>query len=288
MAYRDDLIALSARHDALTSEVAAKTRELEESRRLLEQARARARLPVLDQIQVASPCTADWNQMTGDDQLRHCGECQKNVYNLSGMTREQAEALVIEHNGDLCVRYFQRQDGTILLADCTVGVDRRRRRRRTVARAAALVAGGLAAAGAMASHTTGQPASDEPPCTLTRMTMGKMEVRHEPEAPAEPEDQAAAPDEDDAAPAPPSMHLPPELAAPRARPPRTPPPTRPEIESERADGQDGHPGRSPALSVEIARPGRALHAGCPTATTSLRCPPGMTPSPPSSPPRPAS
>ncbi|MGH2901007.1 MAG: hypothetical protein ACRDMZ_20195, partial [Solirubrobacteraceae bacterium] len=115
MPFRDDLTALSARHDALAAEVAQKTRELDESRRMLDQANARARLPVLDNIRVATPCTADWSQMTGDDRTRHCGECRKNVYNLSGMTRDEAEALLIERNGDLCVRYFQRHDGTILL-----------------------------------------------------------------------------------------------------------------------------------------------------------------------------
>ncbi len=162
MAYRDDVTALAARHDALAAEVAQKTRELEESRRLLEQAWARTRLPVLDQVQVASPCTADWNQMTGDDRTRHCGACQKNVYNLSGMTRAEAEALLIERNGDLCVRYYQRHDGTILLADCAVGVQRKRDRRRTVARAAAIVAGGLAVATGAAVYVT----ATEPPCAL--------------------------------------------------------------------------------------------------------------------------
>jgi hypothetical protein len=49
------------------------------------------------------------------------------------------------------VRYYQRADGTILLADCTVGLHRLRDRRRTGARAAALAAG-LATAGAMALH----------------------------------------------------------------------------------------------------------------------------------------
>jgi hypothetical protein len=152
MAYRDDLTALSARHDALAGELAQKTRELEDSRRLLEQAHARARLPVLDNVRVATPCHADWNAMTGDDRTRHCGDCKKNVYNLSGMTREEAEALLIEQNGDLCVRYFQRHDGTILLADCAVGVKRRRRRRWVAAGAATLLAGGAAAAGLRAPH----------------------------------------------------------------------------------------------------------------------------------------
>src|SRR5882724_6349434 len=153
MAYRDDLAALSARHDALADEVTQKTRELEASRHLLEQARERARLPVLDNLRVATPCTADWNRMTGDDRTRHCGDCRKNVYNLSGMTREDAEALLIENNGDLCVRYFQRHDGTILLADCTVGVMRRRRRKLIAAGAATLLAGGAAAVGLRAHHS---------------------------------------------------------------------------------------------------------------------------------------
>lgn len=164
MAYRDDIHALAARHDALAAEVAQKTRELEESRRLLEQAWERRRLPVLDQIRVASPCTASWNDMTGDDRTRHCGACQKNVYNLSGMTRAEAEALLIERNGDLCVRYYQRHDGTILLADCTVGVQRKRDRRRTAAAAAAVVAGGLAMACGAAVYAT----ATEPPCMLPR------------------------------------------------------------------------------------------------------------------------
>jgi hypothetical protein len=170
MAYRDDVTALSARHDALAAEVAQKTRELEESSRLLDQARARMRLPVLDQIRVASPCSASWSQMTGDDRTRHCDACDKDVYNLSGMTREEAEALIVERNGELCVRYYQRADGTILLADCTVGVRRKRDRRRTATRAAALVAGGLAAAGAMALYAR----ATEPPCRLDGYVMGGL------------------------------------------------------------------------------------------------------------------
>lgn len=208
MAYRDDLTALSARHDALAAEVAQKTRELKESRQLLEQARARAKLPMLDQIRVASPCTADWNQMTGDDRTRHCGECQKNVYNLSGMTREEAEALIVERNGDLCVRYYQRQDGTILLADCSVGAQRLRRRNKTAARAAALVAGGLVAAGAMAPHmmVMGKMAPRDELRIQPEVTMGLLAAPDPP-----PADQAVPsqnqPDVEEVFP-PPSMQLP--------------------------------------------------------------------------------
>lgn len=146
MTYRNDLDALAARHDALEAEVAEKTRERDRVSDLLADAKARAKLPVLPNIRVASPCTADWNQMTGDDRVRHCGTCNKDVFNLSAMTREDAEALVLEKAGELCARYYQRKDGTILLADCTVGVAQKRKRRVIAAGAAMLLAGGGATA----------------------------------------------------------------------------------------------------------------------------------------------
>lgn len=58
------------------------------------------------------------------------------------MTRDEAEALLIERAGNLCARYYQRHDGTILFADCTVGARRRRRRRWIAAGAVTLLAGG--------------------------------------------------------------------------------------------------------------------------------------------------
>lgn len=146
MSYRDTVDALAARHAALENEVLHKTRELDQAARLLSEAKTRAKLPVLDNIRVASPCSADWAKMSGDDRTRHCGDCKKNVYNISELTRDEAEALIVEKEGRLCVRYFQRADGTILLKDCVIGVRRKRRRRVIVAGAAALIAGGAAMA----------------------------------------------------------------------------------------------------------------------------------------------
>jgi len=60
--------------------------------------------------------------MHGDDRVRFCSLCQKNVYDLSALDRSAAQALVAEHEGRLCVRFYQRADGTILTADCPIGV----------------------------------------------------------------------------------------------------------------------------------------------------------------------
>lgn len=78
----------------------------------------------LDNLTIASPCTADWNAMTGDDRVRHCPQCKLNVYNLSELSRAQAERLLKDKEGKLCVQYFQRHDGTILTQNCPAALRR--------------------------------------------------------------------------------------------------------------------------------------------------------------------
>lgn len=75
----------------------------------------------LDNIKIASPCPANWDEMYGDDRKRFCSECKLNVYNLSGMTREEAENFLINSEGRVCVKFYRRRDGSILTADCPVG-----------------------------------------------------------------------------------------------------------------------------------------------------------------------
>ncbi|CAN5365222.1 hypothetical protein BH20ACI2_BH20ACI2_08410 [soil metagenome] len=75
----------------------------------------------LDNIRIASPCSADWEGMFGSDRKRFCGDCKLNVYNLSNMSRQEAENLILSSEGRLCVRFFRRADGTILTMNCPVG-----------------------------------------------------------------------------------------------------------------------------------------------------------------------
>ncbi len=84
---------------------------------------------ILDQLQIATPCSADWASMCGDERSRVCATCQKHVYNLSTMRAGEALALIWEKEGSVCVRLWRRADGTVLTADCPVGrrqLDRRR------------------------------------------------------------------------------------------------------------------------------------------------------------------
>ncbi|APR87839.1 hypothetical protein A7982_13188 [Minicystis rosea] len=160
MHYRDDRHALEARRDDLRQELADLGKKAEELRVAVhdheavqrELAALEARLAhiearrasLLENVRIASPCTASWDAMTGDDRVRFCGQCQKNVYNLSAMPRDEAERLLAERDGAMCVRLYRRTDGTVLTADCPVGVRKKRVR---------LALFGAASAGVMAAAT---------------------------------------------------------------------------------------------------------------------------------------
>jgi hypothetical protein len=105
-------------------------------------------LPLLDRVRVASPCDARWEDMAGDDRVRRCEQCSLNVYNLSAMPRAEAEALLAryfdddgsEKQGRFCGQLFRRPDGTVLTADCPVGLAAvRAKARRAVVRVAAAI-----------------------------------------------------------------------------------------------------------------------------------------------------
>jgi hypothetical protein len=89
----------------------------------------------LSNVKVASPCPADWDRMIGDERVRFCGQCQLNVYNLSALTRDQAESVIAGTEGRLCVRFYRRKDGSILTQDCPVGLRAIRQRASRIRRA---------------------------------------------------------------------------------------------------------------------------------------------------------
>jgi hypothetical protein len=91
----------------------------------------------LAHVRVASPCKADWDEMIGTDRVRFCGQCSLNVYNLSAMTRDQAESVIAANEGRLCVRFYRRGDGSIITQDCPVGLRAARQRVSSLVRAGA-------------------------------------------------------------------------------------------------------------------------------------------------------
>ena len=109
---------------------------------------------LVQRVEIASPCPVSWDSMTGDDQVRFCGQCQLNVFNLSEMTAEEGERLIIEKEGRLCARIYRRRDGTVLTRDCPVGLAAMRRR--MIGFAVAVTASVMFVAGAAMSCIFGQ------------------------------------------------------------------------------------------------------------------------------------
>jgi hypothetical protein len=77
----------------------------------------------LDQIEVASPCEAQWDDMEGTDRVRFCAQCRLHVYSLSELSRKEAEDLIQSSEGKPCVRFYRREDGTLLTKDCPVAFE---------------------------------------------------------------------------------------------------------------------------------------------------------------------
>jgi hypothetical protein len=117
-------------------------------------------------LRIASPCKAPWENMDGDERVRFCRECNRNVYNLTEMTSQEARRVVAEREGRLCVRFYQRADGTVLTSDCPVGG--KRSFLVAGARAAAAVAGVAAGVTALAACD----ASSDQPARMGEAVMG--------------------------------------------------------------------------------------------------------------------
>jgi hypothetical protein len=123
----------------------------------------------LDRLRIATPCPIGWDQMTGDNRIRFCGHCQLNVYNISELSRIEAEKLIASSEGRLCARLFRRADGTILTKDCPVGLRALRRRvaKRTATVFAAMLSLSAAVFGQQSSSKHGKT-SCTPQTRITR------------------------------------------------------------------------------------------------------------------------
>lgn len=60
----------------------------------------------IDSVEVAKPCSENWEKMRGNDRVRFCDHCAKDVKNLSAITRKEAMRLVRDSGGGICIRYI--------------------------------------------------------------------------------------------------------------------------------------------------------------------------------------
>lgn len=72
----------------------------------------------LNHVVIAAPCPVSWESMEGDDRVRHCGGCCRDVYNISDMSSKEAERFLEENGSTQCMRLYRRPDGTVMTDNC--------------------------------------------------------------------------------------------------------------------------------------------------------------------------
>lgn len=73
----------------------------------------------ISRLIIPSPCQVGWDNMTGDERSRMCGQCDRRVYNLAAMTTNEVIEMV-SGNERVCGRLHRRADGTVVTGECPV------------------------------------------------------------------------------------------------------------------------------------------------------------------------
>src|SRR5437870_929538 len=127
----------------------------------------------LDVIDIARPCTADWNEMRGNERVRFCRHCSLHVYNLSEMPAPDALRLVSETEQRVCLRFYRRADGTVITRDCGVSAAVKRFGLWASAAMAVALSAFIAALGlSKSSQASATPKCDDSPANTP--VMGKI------------------------------------------------------------------------------------------------------------------
>lgn len=100
----------------------------------------RPALDIVNTIEVISPCLVPWETMHGDERVRSCDRCQRQVFDLTEMSTAEAAAILEVAKHRPCVRFYRKRDGRIMIADGSAGLRGAiwRRLRRHIAWAASL------------------------------------------------------------------------------------------------------------------------------------------------------
>lgn len=73
--------------------------------------------PLLERVRVLQPCAAKWDEMTAQSNVearRSCEHCEREVYDLSRMTRAAAEDFIRNAKGRACVRLVKDARGRVV------------------------------------------------------------------------------------------------------------------------------------------------------------------------------
>jgi hypothetical protein len=162
MAHRSARDALRERREEILGQLAAleTVEDADQARTLLlrelDEVRSSLELinpprPLRMRLRLVRGCDMRWENMVGDARVRHCGACDREVYDLTAMSADEVEAFVEARQHDLpCVRLHARPDGRYQDGPCAPA--ERRHLTRAALAAAGLGLSGLLSVLASESH----------------------------------------------------------------------------------------------------------------------------------------
>jgi hypothetical protein len=80
-------------------------------------------------MRTATPCDASWESMSGDERVRRCTLCDRDVFDLAQVSAPQSLELLCRGGASpSSLHLHRRKDGTVITSDCARGIARRKRR----------------------------------------------------------------------------------------------------------------------------------------------------------------
>jgi hypothetical protein len=73
-------------------------------------------------IKIANRCPVAWEDMIGKGNVRKCRECELNIYDLSGLSADEAPALILSREKTSTKRLYRRADGRFMVQNCPSSV----------------------------------------------------------------------------------------------------------------------------------------------------------------------
>ncbi len=116
-------------HSLLLEAVSKSTakKELEVAQRLKELSNEPPKPPLvpIEGDKRATTCAWTWEETDSKDKYRYCATCQTPIYNLAGIERLEAEALIFNRENRKKFTLYTRVDGKFMTTDCPVQVKRK-------------------------------------------------------------------------------------------------------------------------------------------------------------------
>ncbi|MBX9669491.1 MAG: hypothetical protein K2X93_17850 [Candidatus Obscuribacterales bacterium] len=133
---------------------------------------------ILNNVYLASPCSMSWDAMTGDERKRACSGCGKNVFNLSDMTKSEAEKFLVDNGTSQCAIFFRRDDGSIMTDDCPRALRKIRNQCRLVVKVAVGLIAFLVALPAQAQKSESNNKNSKDTTSSTKLFEVKPQLIH--------------------------------------------------------------------------------------------------------------